>query len=90
MECLIYDRQTPVPDQVAFRLDFPHWLASQTPRDRQIVERLSLSYSTGDVAKEFRISPARVSQLRRELFDSWHEFIDAAVDESESEGVGTD
>src|SRR5262245_63184550 len=28
------NRQTPVPDQVAFRLDFPAWVCSRTDRDR--------------------------------------------------------
>jgi len=75
MECLVDNRRTPVPDQVAFRLDFPRWLNSQTARDRRIAERLSLGCSTGEVAREFKISPARISQLRRELADSWNEFI---------------
>ncbi|MBP88081.1 MAG: hypothetical protein CMJ64_15385 [Planctomycetaceae bacterium] len=88
MECLINNRQTPVPDQVAFRMDFPRWLDNQTPRDKRVAQRLSLGYSTGEVAKEFSISPARVSQLRRELADSWHEFISAALGQANDEESG--
>ena len=78
-ECLIDNRRTPVPDQAAFRIDYPRWLNSQTPRNRRIAERLSMGYSTGEVAKEFRISPARISQLRRELAESWYAFINVTL-----------
>ena len=74
-ECLVDNRRTRVPDQAAFRIDFPAWLESQSPRDKQIAEKLSLNYSTGEVAREFKISMARISQLRRELADSWYAFL---------------
>ncbi len=80
MECLKDNRITPVPDQVAFRIDFPEWLNSQAPRNKQIAERLSLGFSTGDVATEFELSRGRVSQLRRELSESWYEFISSALE----------
>ncbi len=86
-EYLIDNRQTPVPSQVAFRLDFPSWLERLTPRNRQIAQQLALGHSTGDVAQEFRISPARISQLRRELADSWYAFIRTVLEESESGGT---
>ena len=34
-----------------------------------------LGYSTREVAREFKISPGRISQIRREFFDSWNQFI---------------
>ena len=74
LECLIDDTQTPVPDQVSFRIDYPRWLQLQTPRDRQIAQKLSQGYTTQQVAREYRLSPARVSQLRRELAESWEDF----------------
>ena len=80
MECLQDNRITPVPDQVAFRIDFPEWLNSQAPRDKQIAERLSLGFSTADVAAEFELSRGRVSQLRRKLSESWYEFISSALE----------
>ena len=80
MECLQDNRITPVPDQVAFRIDFPEWLNSQAPRDKQIAERLSLGFSTGEVASEFELSRGRVSQLRRKLSESWYEFISSALE----------
>ncbi|MHB1037112.1 MAG: hypothetical protein ACYC35_20730 [Pirellulales bacterium] len=64
----------PVPDQAAFRIDYPRWLGSLSRRDRQVAKALSLGYSTQEVAGRFRISPARISQLRHELHGSWERF----------------
>ena len=79
MECLVDNRVTSIPNQVAFRIDFPRWLDELSPRDRRIAERLSLGHSTNDVASEFKISPGRISQLRRQLADSWYEFISVTL-----------
>jgi hypothetical protein len=74
LECLTDNRRTPVPDQAHFRIEFPRWLGTQTNRNRQIAETLALGHSTGEVARRFNISAARVSQIRRELYESWTEF----------------
>lgn len=74
MECLVDNRRTPVPDQAHFRIEFARWLRTQTKRNREIVKTLSLGHSTREVACTFHISPGRVSQLRREFYDSWNEF----------------
>ena len=73
-EAVIDNRRSPVPEQVSFRIDFPEWLAEQGTRKREIAERLSLGCSTSEVASEFEVSRARISQLRREFEDSWNEF----------------
>jgi hypothetical protein len=88
IECLHDNMQTPIPDQVAFRCDFPRWLAMQTPRNRRIAEQLSLGTSTGEAAKAFRMSQARISQLRRELADSWYAFINDALAVSDEDPTG--
>jgi DNA-directed RNA polymerase specialized sigma24 family protein len=74
-ECLTDNRRSRIPELVAFRLDFSQWLDYQTVRDKRLAEQLALGYGTGEVAGRFRISPARVSQLRRELAESWYAFI---------------
>jgi len=74
IEAVVEDHRTPVPEQAAFRCDFPAWLESLTRRNRRIVEALSLGHTTGEVAKRFQVSPGRISQLRREMHQSWHEF----------------
>jgi ATP/maltotriose-dependent transcriptional regulator MalT len=74
IEAVVEDTRTPVFDQVWFRIDFPAWLARLSPRNRRIAKLLAAGYSTGEVATKFDISPSRVSQLRRQLHDSWLEF----------------
>jgi hypothetical protein len=63
-----------VPDQVAFRLDFPKWLSIQTARDRRLIQALACGETTCEAARRFHISAARVSQLRLEFFQSWRAF----------------
>ena len=73
-EVLVEDHRTPVPDQAAFRIDFPAWLETQPLRKRRIAEALAAGHSAGEVARDLALSPARVSQLRRELGRSWQRF----------------
>jgi hypothetical protein len=64
--------ETPVPDQVAFRLDFRQWLLAQSRRNRRIIEALASGATTSEAARQFQISAARVSQLRLQFYKSWH------------------
>lgn len=73
-EVVIEDNRTPVPEQAAFRYDFPAWLATHSPRNRRIAELLCMGNSPSEVAERFRMSRARISQLRREFHDSWRAF----------------
>ncbi len=73
-EAVVEDHRTPVPDQAAFRCDFPEWLKSLSRRRRRIAEMLASGVGTTRTAKKFKISPGRISQLRRELHDAWQEF----------------
>lgn len=75
-EALIDNSQSPVPEQVAFRIDVPRWLAQRPERNREISVDLALGHKTGELARCYRLSPARVSQLRRQLEHSWRTFID--------------
>jgi hypothetical protein len=72
--------RTPVPDQVQFRLDFPGWRGSLGGRDREMVGRMALGHSTGQLARRFRVSAARVSQKRREFRDGWARFCGEAAE----------
>ncbi len=71
--------QAPVPDQVCFRLDFPAWLATLTGRERRLVRDMARNERTLDLSKKFDLSPARISQLRRELFNDWRRFLGEGV-----------
>lgn len=73
-EFIVEDRRTPIPDQAAFRCDFPEWLNNLTCQKRQIAEKLAVGDSTSEVAQECKVSPGRISQIRRELENSWQEF----------------
>jgi hypothetical protein len=65
---------TPVLDQVAFRLDFPVWLNIQNRRKQALAKFLALGHTATEAAGRFRVSIARISQLRRELEVSWQAF----------------
>jgi hypothetical protein len=73
-EAIVEDLHTPVVDQVWFRIDFPDWLSRLSPRNRRIAESLAVGDSTMAVARKYRVSPGRISQLRRELHASWEQF----------------
>ena len=65
---------TPIPDQVAFRLDFPQWLSTQSRRNRRLIQALACGDTASEAARRFHISAARVSQLRRQFSQSWRAF----------------
>jgi hypothetical protein len=74
-EALIDNTQSPVPDQVVFRIDWPRWHRRQEQRTRKIITAMALGHRTGELAQGFDVSPSRISQLRQELRWSWKEFI---------------
>lgn len=72
-EALIDDKKAGPAETAAARIDFAHWLRRLPRRDRQIAKALAKGETTKSVAKLYRLSPGRVSQLRRELHESWEE-----------------
>jgi hypothetical protein len=70
-ERLCDNTQTPVPEQVCFRLDFPAWLLTQTDRTRRIIDAMAVGERTQDLAQLFGLTPGRISQIRRELHKDW-------------------
>jgi hypothetical protein len=73
-EALTDNTKSAVPEQAAFRVDFPRWRASLRRRDRKILDALAGGERTADAARRFKLSPGRISQLRREFEQSWREF----------------
>ena len=73
-EALHDNSQTPVPDQAAFRLDFPSWLIGLGYHHREIAEAMAMGFRTEELAEFFGKSPARISQLRREYHGNWCRF----------------
>jgi hypothetical protein len=71
--------QTPVADQVAFRIDPPLWRCTRSERDRRVIDALMAGGRTRDVSQQFGLSPGRVSQLRRDFMEDWRRFIEEMV-----------
>jgi hypothetical protein len=76
--------QTPVPDQVQFRIDFPAWLKTLTPRERRIIKAMARNERTLDLSKTFEVTPGRISQMRREFCEGWKRFCGDHEDDAES------
>ena len=74
-EILIPDQTCTPAELAASRLDFPAWLDTLSRRDRKIALKLATGETTSNTARKFRLSEGRVSQLRRELAESWCEFV---------------
>jgi hypothetical protein len=79
-EALADNTVTPVDEQVCFRIDWHAWLRTRTERDRRIIDAMALRERTQALARQFGISPGRVSQLRRELHADWEQFCSDPVE----------
>src|SRR5262249_22790872 len=44
---------TPIPDQAAFRIDFPLWSCTRSERDRRVIDALMAGGRTKDVSRKF-------------------------------------
>lgn len=77
-EILIEDRRCGPFDIVRTKLDFAAWLRSLPTRLRRIAKTLANGERTRDVARQFRLSQGRISQIRSELLASWRRFIGEA------------
>ena len=73
-EVLVEDKHAGPADTAASRLDFADWLRLLPRRARCIAQTLALGETTKKTAKRFRVSPGRISQLRRELNQNWQDF----------------
>jgi len=65
------NRRTPVPEQAAFRIDWPEFMRSLTDRDRRLAKFLSLGNSAKQAAEKFHVSQGRVTQLRQGWCREW-------------------
>jgi hypothetical protein len=75
-EVLHDNTQTPVDEQVQFRIDWPAFLQTRSERDRALIGQMALGERTLDLADDFGVSPARISQLRAEYQHAWNRFCD--------------
>ena len=70
-ERLHENRRTPVPEQAAFRIDFPQFMRSLSQRDRRLATFLSLGNLAKAAADKFGLSQGRVTQLRQGWCREW-------------------
>ncbi len=68
---LVEDRCAGPAEIAAARIDLAGWLRLLSRRNRRIAKSLALGESTSGVARRFKLSSARISQLRAELETSW-------------------
>lgn len=73
-EVLIEDRHAGPAETAAARIDIGAWFASLPRKKRRLAEKLATGLTTKKAASKFRLSPGRISQVRRELMDSWMKF----------------
>jgi hypothetical protein len=74
-EILIEDGHATPADLAASRIDFPAWLRTISKRDRKLAMKLATGETTGTVSRLFEVSAGRISQIRRELMESWRKFV---------------
>ena len=67
-------RKTSPADLAAFRMDFAAWLARLPEMLRRVANCLALGERTKDIAAQFGVTPARISQIRRMLENNWLAF----------------
>jgi len=77
-DALCDNTQTPVPDQVQFRCDFTAWEQRLPLVKQRLVKGLALGHRTKDLAAEFGLSEARISQLRKEFSADYTAFCEGS------------
>jgi hypothetical protein len=73
-EELLQDRRADPAEIAACRIDFREWLVRLKRFKRQVALQLAGGATTGEAAQHFRLSQARISQLRNELHQDWNRF----------------
>ena len=71
---LIEDRRATPADIAAARIDVAAWFRAMSESHRRIAQALVMGETTSEVARQFGLSAARVSQIRGLLKVSWEMF----------------
>lgn len=70
-EVIVEDRHAGPAETAVARIDIADWFDSLPRKKRRIAATLATGESTKRTARRFHVSPVRISQLRRELHESW-------------------
>jgi hypothetical protein len=73
-DLLVEDRQAGPAETAAARIDLHQWFGQLPKRQQRIARELAWGESTGAVAKKFKLSDGRISQLRKWLLAQWEQF----------------
>ena len=73
-EVLVEDKHAGPADTAIVRIDFSAWLQLLPRRLRKIATFLANGETTTAAAKKFRVSQGRISQIRHQLSEAWHQF----------------
>jgi len=71
----IASRSEDMAGKVLRQIDWDAFLETLDARKRRIVEELMLGFGTGDIAKLFSVSAARITQIKREIAQDIKEFM---------------
>jgi hypothetical protein len=82
-EIVVEDKRATPADIAACRIDFASWLRLLPTLRRRIALALASGETTSATAKKFGVTPARISQLRHWLSESWEAFQGGKVDEEQ-------
>jgi len=78
-------RRTFKPSTIgAFNIDFTDWKNTLDDRTQNLLSDILMGETTSFLARRYEISPARISQIRRELVESWHDFVSDHHEEKET------
>jgi len=78
VDALTDTKSAPIPDIVATRIDFRDWFDTLSRRMKKVATDLALGHATAQLAEKYNLSPSRVSQYRRALYESWLRFQNEA------------
>jgi hypothetical protein len=73
-EILVEDPNCTPAELAASRIDFDSWIRRLPRHKRRIASTLAKGETISEAARKFKVTPGRVSQVRRELAESWNEF----------------
>jgi hypothetical protein len=73
-EIVVEDHRAGPAEIAACRIDFASWLHRLPTRLRKIALKLAAGETTSAAAETFRVTPARISQIRLWLKESWEKF----------------
>ena len=79
-EIFMTDGRVNVAKEVCFKIDYEGWIDTLQDRQRQMLEGMIAGDTTSELAEKFRVSPGRISQIRRELVESWKNYHDTDND----------